>query len=158
MESNPSLISLQSSAREILPSLEAFTKDVIGEVEKLYSELRGPITPLIFKRFASLIDGLTIIINLSQRLSLWLSRENDPSSDRIGAPPPDHTAHLAGASSPDVSELTNAKMLHRWELLITEMLQAQERGDWVRLADLLQFEMLPQLVRQQELYRQWRQI
>ncbi|MFN3821385.1 MAG: hypothetical protein ACK4OO_03550 [bacterium] len=146
MDTHSPLEHLQAEIHKTIPYLEEFTAQMIKEVSALHMDLRTTPSSNTFNRLANLFDGLAILINLNFSIAAWRktlqqclnSEDNGDSSQK---------EHLSAGVDQSDSLI--------WDSLLAQMIEAQERADWIALADLLHYELLPLLSRCREQWQDW---
>ncbi len=127
---------LAALARETLDSLDDFIGDLTSELERLAYLFRVGEDLKALDIFAQALDGIYIVSFTTQRVLKNLSVE--PTVDYAN------------------DEASMQERINRLDEVLKAMFTAQQQQDWIKLADLVEYELNPHLENRRALLAQVR--
>jgi hypothetical protein len=123
-------------AAELLDSLDDFTLRLIGELGRSAEYFRIGDQQKAMQAYTRTLDGIQLLNYTSGLIERNLGI---------------NTAGISFAGKP------SNEFEQKLPPVIEDMLTAQEKGDWVLLADLIEYELIPQFEDRRQILQLWRE-
>jgi len=123
-------------ARELLDSVEDFTGRLISELGRAAEAYRQGDCERASQIYVRALDGVQLLSHTTGMIERNLGF--DASTIRFGGRP-------------------STEQLRKLAPMIDDMMSAQQKEDWVLLADLIEYELVPQFEDHQKVLKLWRE-
>jgi hypothetical protein len=123
-------------AKELLDSLDDFTERLITELNRTVEALRAGDQQRASELYSRTLDGIQLLHHTTGMIERNL--QVDTSKIIYGGRP-------------------SSEQLQKLPPVIDDLLAAQTKGDWVLLADLIEYELIPQFEDHQNVLKLWRE-
>jgi len=127
---------IKQLALETLNSLFEFTNNLVNELKRVTELFRLGNSVQGGDIFSRAIDGIQLVNHASAMVERNLGIETDGSKGNGN---------------------TLTQQLNNLQPILEDMFSAQQNQDWVLLADLLEYELIPHFEEREKLLRSWRE-